>query len=122
MLLITLRARRNDPIKAETIVKYLDSYINKAKIIEKKMIEEITYKNPAITGPYVYYTHGEKDGFFKHESENVHFALEANLFYSNKMKYDQAHLQCVDIFLEKSGVHRSISSWTSAKKSWAQSA
>ena len=122
MLLITLRARKTDPIKAETIVKYLDSYISKAKIIKRKMVEEISYENPEVITRGGFGTFIQKTGVFKHQSENVNITLSLpDRFSPTNLEYDQAHRQCVNLFLEKSGILQSISSWTTAKESWAQS-
>ena len=81
MLLILLRARKNDPIKAETIVNYLESYIEKAKIIKKKVKKEITFAEPEEADWDYEPGHGTvvnsapMDGFFRHEVENVNFIL-----------------------------------------------
>ena len=116
MLLITLRARKTDPITSETISQYLVSYIQKAKAIKQKIGQDITYKNPYATG--VQPLLSGVDGFFKHEAENIEFELHARLL--NNENYEKAYKECITIFLEKCGIQQVIDSWTSANKLWGK--
>ena len=117
MLLITLRARKTDPITSETISEYLVSYIQKAKAIKKKVARDITFKNPYATGtpPYM----SGHDGFLKHEAENIQLKLKGRIMDNDN--FENAYKECVTIFIDKSGVQQAINSWTSAKKLWENS-
>ena len=127
MLLYSLHKRIKDPITARTIENYLNSYIANAKIILKKIEEDVVYKSPEIAGTFGI---KPKDGYLKHEAMNIDFTLiwlldrvndihgDLHRIDTIQVDFSEAHQECIKFFIQKSGVQQCIKSWTSARELW----